>query len=151
MMRSDSPLSPVRDKDFVPPPSSATIKNSSQYADASSEAAGPVGLTSPSKKRQISLEASPPATAVIVEPSSAAAAQEQSVVSAESDERTSKDYYFDSYSHHAIHEEMLKDEVRTRTYQMAIMQNKHLFEDKVRISNILNRTISRMRLANWIS
>jgi protein arginine N-methyltransferase 1 len=138
-MRSDSPLSPVRDKDFVPPPSSVPTKNTTQYADASSEAAGPVGLTPPSKKRQISLAASPPANAVIVEPSSAAAAaQEQSVVSAESDERTSKDYYFDSYSHHAIHEEMLKDEVRTRTYQMAIMQNKHLFEDKVRISYIWN-------------
>ena len=48
------------------------------------------------------------------------------------DDRTSKDYYFDSYAHHAIHEEMLKDEVRTRTYEMAIMQNKHLFQDKVR-------------------
>ncbi len=48
-----------------------------------------------------------------------------------SDERTSKDYYFDSYSHHGIHEEMLKDEVRTRTYQMAILNNKHLFENKV--------------------
>ena len=47
------------------------------------------------------------------------------------DERTSKDYYFDSYSHHGIHEEMLKDEVRTRTYQMAILNNKHLFEDKI--------------------
>lgn len=47
------------------------------------------------------------------------------------EERTSKDYYFDSYAHHAIHEEMLKDEVRTKTYQMAIMQNKHLFQDKV--------------------
>lgn len=46
---------------------------------------------------------------------------------------TSKDYYFDSYAHHAIHEEMLKDEVRTRTYEMAIMQNKHLFKDKVRV------------------
>lgn len=46
---------------------------------------------------------------------------------------TSKDYYFDSYAHHAIHEEMLKDDVRTRTYEMAIMQNKHLFHDKVRI------------------
>ena len=47
------------------------------------------------------------------------------------DDRTSKDYYFDSYSHHAIHEEMLKDEVRTRTYEMAIKQNKHLFQNKV--------------------
>ncbi len=27
---------------------------------------------------------------------------------------TSADYYFDSYSHFGIHEEMLKDEVRTR-------------------------------------
>lgn len=47
------------------------------------------------------------------------------------DDRTSKDYYFDSYSHHGIHEEMLKDEVRTRTYQMAILNNKHLFEGKI--------------------
>ena len=46
------------------------------------------------------------------------------------DDRTSKDYYFDSYSHHGIHEEMLKDEVRTRTYQMAVLNNKHLFEGK---------------------
>ncbi|VEU39817.1 unnamed protein product [Pseudo-nitzschia multistriata] len=46
-------------------------------------------------------------------------------------DRTSKDYYFDSYAHHAIHEEMLKDEVRTRTYEMAIKQNGHLFRDKI--------------------
>ena len=44
---------------------------------------------------------------------------------------TSKDYYFDSYSHHGIHEEMLKDEVRTKTYQIAILSNKHLFENKI--------------------
>jgi len=44
---------------------------------------------------------------------------------------TSRDYYFDSYSHHGIHEEMLKDQVRTRTYQMAILNNKHLFEGKI--------------------
>lgn len=47
------------------------------------------------------------------------------------DTLTSKDYYFDSYSHHGIHEEMLKDQVRTRTYQMAILNNKHLFEGKI--------------------
>jgi Ribosomal protein L11 methyltransferase (PrmA) len=57
---------------------------------------------------------------------------DSSVVSSDgNDERTSKDYYFDSYAHHAIHEEMLKDEVRTKTYEMAIMQNKHLFQDKI--------------------
>jgi hypothetical protein len=46
-------------------------------------------------------------------------------------DRTSKDYYFDSYAHHSIHEEMLKDDVRTSTYQQAILNNKHLFRDKV--------------------
>eukprot|EP00297_Palpitomonas_bilix_P026173 CAMPEP_0113889298 /NCGR_PEP_ID=MMETSP0780_2-20120614/13405_1 /TAXON_ID=652834 /ORGANISM="Palpitomonas bilix" /LENGTH=366 /DNA_ID=CAMNT_0000878353 /DNA_START=11 /DNA_END=1111 /DNA_ORIENTATION=+ /assembly_acc=CAM_ASM_000599 len=44
---------------------------------------------------------------------------------------TSADYYFDSYSHFGIHEEMLKDTVRTKTYMNAILQNKHLFKDKV--------------------
>lgn len=47
------------------------------------------------------------------------------------DDHTSRDYYFDSYAHHAIHEEMLKDEVRTRTYQAAILQNPHLFKNKI--------------------
>lgn len=46
-------------------------------------------------------------------------------------EKTSKDYYFDSYSHFGIHEEMLKDTVRTRTYMKSIVDNKHLFKDKV--------------------
>lgn len=44
---------------------------------------------------------------------------------------TSKDYYFDSYAHFGIHEEMLKDEVRTLTYRNAIYQNRHLFKNKV--------------------
>ena len=33
---------------------------------------------------------------------------------------TSADYYFDSYAHFGIHEEMLKDEVRTKSYLNAI-------------------------------
>ena len=37
-------------------------------------------------------------------------------------------YYFDSYSHHAIHEVMLKDRVRTLTYKRAIEMKRHLFE-----------------------
>jgi type I protein arginine methyltransferase len=41
------------------------------------------------------------------------------------------DYYFDSYSHFGIHEEMLKDTVRTMAYKNAILRNKHLFEGKV--------------------
>ncbi|RMZ78248.1 hypothetical protein DV737_g3994, partial [Chaetothyriales sp. CBS 132003] len=39
--------------------------------------------------------------------------------------------YFTSYDHHGIHEEMLKDEVRTKSYKDAIHQNQHLFKDKV--------------------
>lgn len=45
-------------------------------------------------------------------------------------ELTSKDYYFDSYSHFGIHEEMLKDTVRTKNYMKAIVNNKHLFKGK---------------------
>eukprot|EP01012_Entosiphon_sulcatum_P023864 TRINITY_DN28_c0_g1_i2.p1 TRINITY_DN28_c0_g1~~TRINITY_DN28_c0_g1_i2.p1 ORF type:complete len:345 (-),score=70.21 TRINITY_DN28_c0_g1_i2:58-1059(-) len=44
--------------------------------------------------------------------------------------KTSSDYYFDSYSHHGIHEEMLKDEVRTRGYRNAILNNVHVFKGK---------------------
>jgi protein arginine N-methyltransferase 1 len=36
-----------------------------------------------------------------------------------------------SYNHHGIHEEMLKDDVRTRSYRDSIYQNRHLFKDKV--------------------
>ncbi|KAI6185341.1 CRE-PRMT-1 protein [Aphelenchoides besseyi] len=46
-------------------------------------------------------------------------------------ELTSKDYYFDSYAHFGIHEEMLKDEVRTNTYRNAVYHNSHLFKNKV--------------------
>merc|ERR1712242_647071 len=48
-----------------------------------------------------------------------------------SEEMTSKDYYFDSYAHFGIHEEMLKDEVRTLTYRNSMWNNKHLFKGKV--------------------
>lgn len=47
------------------------------------------------------------------------------------DEMTSRDYYFDSYAHFGIHEEMLKDEVRTLTYRNSMYHNKHLFTGKV--------------------
>jgi hypothetical protein len=112
----------------------------------------------PAKRRQVfnlTLEESPPVAVVeaVLPPSPSEAMGETepdngnvdknkndksasidlSIVSADggTDERTSKDYYFDSYAHHAIHEEMLKDEVRTKTYEMAIMQNKYLFKDKI--------------------
>ena len=41
------------------------------------------------------------------------------------------DYYFDGYSHFSIHEEMLKDSVRTKTYMNSIVKNPGLFENKV--------------------
>jgi len=41
------------------------------------------------------------------------------------------DYYFDSYSHFNIHEDMLKDKIRTIAYMNAITKNPHLFKDKI--------------------
>ncbi|TFK66540.1 S-adenosyl-L-methionine-dependent methyltransferase [Pluteus cervinus] len=43
---------------------------------------------------------------------------------------TSRDYYADSYAHFGIHEEMLKDTVRTGSYRAAIVNNEHLFRGK---------------------
>jgi len=40
------------------------------------------------------------------------------------------DPYFYSYSHFGIHEEMIKDSVRTNTYRRAIMENPELFTNK---------------------
>uniref|UniRef100_A0A8D0H7M9 type I protein arginine methyltransferase n=1 Tax=Sphenodon punctatus TaxID=8508 RepID=A0A8D0H7M9_SPHPU len=39
--------------------------------------------------------------------------------------------YFSSYGHYGIHEEMLKDKVRTESYRDFIYQNPHVFKDKV--------------------
>lgn len=50
---------------------------------------------------------------------------------ADFDGRSKHDYYFGSYSHFYIHEEMLKDVVRTRTYQQAICDNPEDFKDKI--------------------
>lgn len=47
------------------------------------------------------------------------------------EELTSSDYYFNSYAHLGIHEEMLKDSVRTGAYRRAIQRNGHLFKDKI--------------------
>lgn len=41
------------------------------------------------------------------------------------------DYYFRSYSSVGIHEEMLRDKIRTNAYREAILRNKHLFKNKV--------------------
>ncbi|XP_042408579.1 probable protein arginine N-methyltransferase 6.2 isoform X1 [Zingiber officinale] len=39
--------------------------------------------------------------------------------------------YFRAYSHVGVHEEMIKDRVRTETYRSAIMRYQHLISDKV--------------------
>ena len=48
-----------------------------------------------------------------------------------SDMENKKDYYFNSYSSYYIHEQMLKDKIRTGTYQDAIMKNPDVFKDKI--------------------
>ncbi|CCE91975.1 protein-arginine omega-N methyltransferase HMT1 TDEL_0D03910 [Torulaspora delbrueckii] len=50
---------------------------------------------------------------------------------AKADLTHSEQHYFDSYDHYGIHEEMLQDSVRTLSYRNAIVQNKHLFKDKI--------------------
>lgn len=42
-----------------------------------------------------------------------------------------KDYYFNSYSSFYIHEEMIKDSVRTESYRRAIEGNPEAFKDKI--------------------
>lgn len=44
---------------------------------------------------------------------------------------SSADYYFDSYNHYGVHEDVLKDTVTTFAFQRAIKQNAHLFRGKV--------------------
>jgi len=45
-------------------------------------------------------------------------------------DKTSSDYYWNSYAHFSIHEQMLKDKVRTLAYKKAILDNAHLFKNK---------------------
>jgi protein arginine N-methyltransferase 1 len=52
-------------------------------------------------------------------------------VTANLDYKNEKDSYFGSYSHFYIHEEMIKDSVRTGSYRAAIENNKDAFKDKV--------------------
>jgi len=55
---------------------------------------------------------------VLVSAAMSAAASSPAAAAAQptANEKTSADYYFDSYSHFGIHEEMLKDKVRTDAY-----------------------------------
>eukprot|EP00045_Choanoeca_perplexa_P010406 m.105013 g.105013 ORF g.105013 m.105013 type:complete len:116 (-) comp15268_c0_seq19:911-1258(-) len=44
---------------------------------------------------------------------------------------TAVEGYFEGYGHYSIHEEMLKDSVRTNAYRDYILQNPELFKDKI--------------------
>lgn len=46
-------------------------------------------------------------------------------------EKDDDDGYFSTYSHFGIHHDMLSDEIRTTSYQQAIMKNSDLFRGKV--------------------
>lgn len=48
-----------------------------------------------------------------------------------SQKKGDKDYYFNSYSSFYIHEEMIKDTIRTESYRRAIENNPEAFKDKV--------------------
>jgi len=52
------------------------------------------------------------------------------IVDGDEEGPSAKDYYFNSYAHFGIHEDMLKDQVRTGAYMKSILNNTHLFEGK---------------------
>jgi hypothetical protein len=58
-------------------------------------------------------------------------ANEEIINSLTADDTTIKDYFFESYGQFGIHEEMLKDEVRTLAYMNAVMENQHVFKGKI--------------------
>ncbi|XP_065904180.1 protein arginine N-methyltransferase 3-like isoform X2 [Dysidea avara] len=47
------------------------------------------------------------------------------------DYQEEEDGYYSSYTHFGIHEEMLKDRVRTETYREFILHNSEIFKDKI--------------------
>ncbi|KAF4802053.1 Protein arginine N-methyltransferase 3 [Turdus rufiventris] len=49
--------------------------------------------------------------------------------------------YFSSYGHYGIHEEMLKDKVRTESYRDFIYQNPHIFKDKIQFRNFCSHNM----------
>jgi len=49
----------------------------------------------------------------------------------DSNPKSNSDYYWNSYAHFGIHEEMLKDHVRMTAYRNSIVNNKHLFKGKI--------------------
>ena len=69
-------------------------------------------------KKSLRVSNSPPASITSTEAGRIAANPAEITPGADGAQKsaTSADYYFDSYSHFGIHEEMLKDDVRTKSY-----------------------------------
>ncbi|CAL1162987.1 unnamed protein product [Cladocopium goreaui] len=44
---------------------------------------------------------------------------------------TSAEYYFESYNHYGVHEDIFQDGVTIPAFQQAISQNAHIFQGKV--------------------
>ena len=92
-------------------------------------AAAGAASTSTSTSTSAATSAPPPTQAQTQTQKAASASA--SAVTAPLPSRRDDSYYFDSYAHFGIHEEMLKDTVRTNAYKHAITRNPHLFKDKV--------------------
>lgn len=72
-------------------------------------------MKSSAQKKSLRASNSPSISMSGVEKGNASDAPDAGMKGAEKS-ATSADYYFDSYSHFGIHEEMLKDDVRTKSY-----------------------------------
>jgi len=98
--------------DFAPPMSEAAMKKNHAIPDH--DGSDSPGIGPPKKKRQLSPEPRVSPGVAVVEPTTGstesspvptptpATAPSKGDTTGESNDRTSKDYYFDSYSHHAI-------------------------------------------------
>ena len=97
--------------EFAPPMLTSNTQHNTQHKPTIAEPEGSIAedVTPPRKRRQVSLESrmetvcSPDSSPNTPSSSSTSASTQQPpALEEDMDDRTSKDYYFDSYSHHAI-------------------------------------------------
>jgi len=105
-----------------------STKEAAPAAAAAPKAAAPAAPPAARAGRGGAKAAAAPATAAAVGEAKATGAVTTGVTPAEGEDVDT--YYFNSYSHFGIHEEMLKDEVRTKAYRDALMKNAHLLKGK---------------------
>ena len=110
--------------EFAPP---MVTSNTKSHNPTIAESEGSVAddVTPPRKRRQVSLESrmetfcSPESSPNTPSSSSTSATTQQPQASEDMDDRTSKDYYFDSYSHHAIRKCLCLRCIRLRSFPRA--------------------------------